>query len=124
MEVVAHLLKHALVITRFVSVMMLVIGYLNVLTSGRWQERLKGHRWSRYLLAAVLGATPGCLGAFAVVAMHTHGAVTVGALVTAMIATSGGETFVTLAMIPERAVLLTAILFVVGIAAGAAARTP
>ena len=32
--------KHALMITAFVSVMMLVIEYINVLTQGQWQERI------------------------------------------------------------------------------------
>jgi hypothetical protein len=119
METATHILKHALVVTGFVSVMMLVIEYVNVLTSGWWQERLTRHLWGQYLLAAVLGATPGCLGAFAVVAMYSHGAVTVGAVVTAMIATSGDEAFVMLAVIPKQALVVTGILFVLGIVSGA-----
>jgi hypothetical protein len=67
----------------------------------------------------VLGATPGCLGAFAVVAMYSHGAVTLGAVVTAMIATSGDEAFVMLALIPKQALVVTGILFVLGIVSGA-----
>jgi len=38
-------LKHALMITGFVFVMMLVIEYLNVLSRGAWQEALRGGRW-------------------------------------------------------------------------------
>lgn len=105
-------------ITSFVFVMMLVIEYLNVLTQGAWQQELTRHRWGQYLLAALLGATPGCLGAFAVVAMYSHGVLTLGAVVAAMIATSGDESFVMLAMIPSKALLLFAPLFVVGILAG------
>ena len=56
-------LLHALMITGFVFVMMLVIEYLNVLTQGVWQSGLRGRRWRQYLLAALLGATPGCMGA-------------------------------------------------------------
>jgi hypothetical protein len=112
-------LEHALQITGFVAVMMLVIEYLNVVTSGAWQERLAGRRWGQYVLAAALGATPGCLGAFAVVAMYSHRVVTVGAVVAAMIATSGDESFVMFAMVPRQALAMTAALFVLGIAAGA-----
>jgi len=111
--------KHALTITGFVFVMMLVIEYLNVLTSGAWQARLAGHRWGQYVLAAALGAAPGCLGAFAVVAMYSHRVLTVGAVVTAMIATSGDEAFVMLAMIPKQALFLACGLFALGIAVGA-----
>ncbi len=105
-------------ITGFVFVMMLVIEYANVLTSGTWQQGLTRSRWGQYLLAALLGATPGCLGAFAVVTMYSHRMISLGAVVAAMIATSGDESFVMLAMIPREAVLLTGILFVIGVLSG------
>ncbi len=40
-------LTHALMITGFVFVMMLVIEYLNVLTQGVWQRGLQGSRWQQ-----------------------------------------------------------------------------
>ena len=106
-------------ITAFVSVMMLVIEYVNVLTQGQLQERLSQRRWGQYALAAFLGATPGCLGAFAVVAMYSHRSLSLGAVVAAMIATSGDESFVMFAMVPKTALLLTGVLFVVGLLSGA-----
>ena len=111
--------QHALMITGFVFVMMLVVEYLNVLTQGSWQRVLTRSQWGQYLLAAFLGATPGCLGAFAAVAMYSHGVLSRGAVVAAMIATSGDESFVMLAMIPKQGLLLFSILFALGIAAGA-----
>ena len=108
----------ALMVTAIVAVMMLVIEYLNIMTSGSWQTALARRRIGQYLLAAVLGAIPGCLGAFAVVAMYSHRTITLGALVTAMVATSGDEAFVMLAMIPDQALILTGSLMVVGVAAG------
>ena len=113
-----EVLKHALMITSFVFMMMVVVEYLNVLTRGSCQERLTGRRWGQYLLAASLGATPGCLGAFAVVAMYSHGVVSLGAVVAAMIATSGDESFVMLAMMPKQALLVFGVLFILGIASG------
>lgn len=118
---IADVLKHALMITGFVSVMMLVIEYLNVVTQGAWQETLARRRWTQYILAAFLGATPGCLGAFAVAAMYAHRRISIGALTAAMIATSGDEAFVMLAMAPGTALGLTVILFALGIAVGIAA---
>jgi len=105
-------------ITGFVFVMMLIIEYLNVVTRGNWQAVFSNNRWGQYLVAVLFGATPGCLGAFAVVAMYAHGVVSFGALVAAMIATSGDEAFVMFAMIPEKAILLTGILIVVAFLAG------
>jgi hypothetical protein len=111
-------LKHALMITSFVFVMMLAIEYLNVQTKGNWQNSLQKSRWLQYLLSAFLGATPGCLGAFTVVALYTHNIVSFGALVTVMIATSGDEAYVMLSLFPGKTLLLTAILFLVGIVVG------
>ncbi len=98
--------------------MMLLIEYLNVLTRGSWQCRLRESYWGQYLFAALMGAIPGCLGAFTVVSLYAHGIVTMGALVTVMIATSGDDAFVMLAMIPDKFILITVILAVVALAAG------
>jgi len=111
--------NHALMITTFVFVMMLVIEYLNVLTSGQWQQKLVGNRWGQYLLAGFLGVLPGCLGPFVVVTMYSHRILTLGAVVAAMIATSGDEAYIMLALIPRQAFYLMGILLVIGILAGA-----
>jgi len=108
----------ALMITGFVLLMMLVIEYVNVITKGTWQNSLAKHKWTQYLLAVILGATPGCMGAFAVVAMFSHRVVSFGALVAAMIATSGDEAFVMLALFPQKALLLMAILAFIAILVG------
>ena len=118
MSMIVETLKHALIITSFVFVMMLIIEYLNVQTKGSWQNSLQKSRWMQYMLSAFLGATPGCLGAFTVVALYTHNIVSFGALVTVMIATSGDEAFVMLSMFPGKTFLLILILFLIGIAAG------
>jgi hypothetical protein len=60
-------LKHALMITSFVLIMMLLIEYINVQTRGAWQLTLRKSRFGQYLLGALLGVAPGCLGAFTVV---------------------------------------------------------
>ena len=113
-----HTITHAIMITGFVFMMMVVIEYLNVISRGVWQRGLRGGRWRQYLLASFLGATPGCLGAFVVVSLYSHREVTLGALVVAMVATSGDEAFVMLSMIPKQAPFIFIILFFVGLAAG------
>jgi hypothetical protein len=115
-----ELFKTALMITGFVMAMMLLIEYLNVLSAGAWQQRLAEHTWGQYLLGALLGVMPGCLGAFAAVAMYSHGVLTLGAVVTTMIAASGDESFVMLALIPGQALKLMAMLAVLGFAVGIA----
>jgi len=111
-------IKHALMITGFVFVMMLVIEYVNVQTRGLWQNSISKSRWKQYLFAAFLGGIPGCLGAFTAVALYSHRLISFGAIVTTMIATSGDEAFVMLAMFPAEAIGLTILIFAVGIGSG------
>lgn len=111
--------REALTITGFVVMMMLLVEYLNVFRAGRWGKLAATGNWRQYLLAALLGAIPGCLGPWAVVAMFSHGLVSLGAVVAAMIATSGDESFVMLAVIPKQAPLLFGALALLGVAAGA-----
>ncbi len=114
----SNVIGQSLSITGFVFVMMLLIDYINVYAQGLWRGRLTSGFWGQYLLTVLLGATPGCLGAFFVVGLYTHRLVSMGALVAAMIATSGDEAFVMLALIPKQAVILNLMLVALGIAAG------
>jgi hypothetical protein len=116
---VLEVLRDALTITVFVFVMMVVVEYLNVLTRGAWQRKLMLSRWRQYALSALLGVVPGDFGPFAVVAMYAHGTVSIGALITVMLAASGDAAFVMLARVPKTAVLIMAALFVLSIVAGA-----
>jgi len=113
-----EIIQQTVMITGFVLVMMLVIEYINVFTGGSWQKKMLANRWRQYVLAALLGASPGCLGAFAVVALYTHRMVTLGAVVATMVATAGDESFVMFAMIPRQAFLIHGLLLALGIGAG------
>ena len=112
---IVDIFKHTLMITSFVLMMMLFIEYLNVQTRGEWQNSIKKNRLTQYVLAVFLGVIPGCLGAFTVVSLYSHRMVSFGALVGAMIATSGDEAFVMLSMFPREALWLNLILFVTAI---------
>ncbi len=108
-------IKHAVMITSFVLMMMLFIEYINVQTRGEWQKALKKSRFGQYVLAASLGVLPGCLGAFSVVSLYSHKMVSFGALVAVMIATSGDEAFVMFSMFPQTALWINLLLFVLAI---------
>ncbi len=113
-------LVHAVMITGFVFVMMMVVEYLNVLTRGALSGKLAERKWRQYFLAALLGVMPGCLGSFAVVSMYIHGVMTFGALVAAMIATVGDEAFFMLAVLPPwQTVIILIALTIMGVVAGA-----
>lgn len=110
-----HVISHSITITVFVFSMMLIIDYVNVSTKGKMEKAVKGGRGRQYTMASFLGSTPGCLGAFMNVSFYVHGLLTFGAIVGGMIATSGDEAFVMLALFPKEALMLFAILFVLGI---------
>ncbi len=106
---------HSLMITVFVFIMMVIVDYLNVLTRGRLSVMMRGKRWRQYTVASLFGSTPGCLGSFLNVSFYVRGLLSFGAIVGAMIATSGDEAYVMLAMFPKTALLLFLILFFLGI---------
>lgn len=116
MEALAHDLEHALMITTFVFLMMVLVDYVNVLTRGRMSNAIKGGLFRQYVMASLLGATPGCLGAFMNVSFYIHGLLSFGAMVGGMVATCGDEAFVMLTLFPGKAMMLLGILFLLGIA--------
>ena len=115
MEIMAHTIKHAIMITFFVFVMMMLIDYLSVLTKGRMNKIIKGGRFRQYFITSALGAVPGCLGSFVNVSFYIRGLITFGALAGGMIAASGDSAFIMLSLFPGKALLLFGILFLTGI---------
>lgn len=119
MEILFHVFKESFKITFFVLVMMVAVDYINVKTKGRLESILKsGKKWKQYIIASLLGAAPGCLGSFAGVSLYIHGMISFGALTGLMMATAGDEQFIMLAMFPKTALIMFAILFLLGIIAG------
>ncbi len=118
MTLFLNVFKQSLTITLFVFTMMLLVDYFNVLTKGRVNTLVKGKQWRQYTISSFLGSTPGCLGAFLNVSFYVHGLISFGALVGGMIATSGDEAFVLLAMVPRQAMFLFVLLFIFGIVFG------
>ena len=118
LSVIVNLFKHTIMIVTFVMIMMLIVEYLNVQSKGVWSQKLKKSKFSQLIIAALLGITPGCLGAYTVVSLYTHNIFSFGALVTVMIATTGDEAFVMFTMIPEATIKLTGIIFAIAIISG------
>ncbi|MBP5505667.1 MAG: arsenic efflux protein [Bacteroidales bacterium] len=118
MEFFFDALLSAVLITGLVIIMMMLLEYLNVTSAGRMGEGLRHSRFGQVLLGGFLGVIPGCVGGFAGVSLYSHGVLSFGALVAMLIASSGDEAFVMLAMFPGKALLLFGVLFVIGVAAG------
>lgn len=102
-----------------VFAMMLLVDLINVWTRGRISGLLRGSKpWRQYVVAPIVAALPGCLGAFSVVSLYMHGMITFGALTGAMLAASGDEAFVMLALFPGKALWLFLILTLCGMCLG------
>ena len=111
-------LRTAVLVTGLVLIMMMLIEVFNVGSGGRMFSGLGRHRVGQVVLSAFLGVIPGCMGGFASVSLYTHGIISFGALVAMMIASSGDEAFVMLAMFPGKSVWIFLILFVIAVAVG------
>ncbi|MBR5499269.1 MAG: arsenic efflux protein [Bacteroidales bacterium] len=112
------ILRNSILITGLVVVMMMMIESLNIESKGLVFNGLRKTKFGQVIVAALLGSVPGCMGGFAAVSLYTHRMFSFGALVAMMIASSGDEAFVMLAMIPEQALVIFAVLFVIAVAAG------
>lgn len=117
-HILADVLRNAILITGLVVIMMMMIESLNIESRGKLFSGLKGSRLGQILLSALLGSVPGCMGGFATVSLYTHRMVSFGALVAMMIASSGDEAFVILAMMPDKAMWIFLILFAVAVVVG------
>lgn len=117
-DILLDALRAAVLITGMVVMMMLMIESLNISSGGRFFTRLRGSKFGQIVVSALLGWIPGCMGGFASVSLFSHGMISFGALVAMLIATSGDEAFVMLTLFPGKALLLSAIILVVGIFVG------
>ena len=107
-----------MLITGLVVVMMMMIESLNIESKGMVFKGLRRTKFGQVVVASLLGSVPGCMGGFATVSLYTHRMFSFGALVAMMIASSGDEAFVMLAMIPDQALILFAVLFVLAVLVG------
>ena len=116
---ILNLVKESIQISLLVAVMMILVDFLNVVTKNKLESFfINARKFKQYVLASLIGTVPGCIGGFTNVSLYIHGLISFGALSGAMIAVSGDEAFVMLAMFPEDAAILFAILFVIGIFSG------
>ncbi len=118
MHLFIDILRNSILITGLVVVMMMMIESLNIESGGLFFKGLRKTKIGQVIFGAVLGSIPGCMGGFATVSLYTHRMFSFGALVAMMIASSGDEAFVMLAMIPREALVIFAILFVMAVAVG------
>ena len=118
MHLFIDILRNSILITGLVVVMMMMIESLNIESKGLIFKGLRKTKIGQVIFGALLGSVPGCMGGFATVSLYTHRMFSFGALIAMMIASSGDEAFVMLAMIPDKALMIFTILFVVAVVTG------
>ncbi len=116
-----HIVNHSVMISLFVFVMMVLTDFINVWSGGRARRMVSGvgdkksGALRQYTISSFLGMIPGCTGSFMAVSLYCHGFIGFGGIVATMIATSGDAAFIMLSKFPLTAILLFALLFVLGI---------
>lgn len=108
-------------ILAIVFVLMVAVELAELKFGDAMRRVLTQRRGLQYVIAAALGVTPGCVGAFLVVSLYKAGLVGFGALAAVMLATAGDEAFVMLATIPRTTVWIFGLCLLVGIVGGALA---
>lgn len=114
---VLSIFKEAGVITLIVTALMLCAEALDYALKGRLTRTLKGGSGS-VALSSLLGAVPGCAGGYFSVSLYSRGMFSFGALLAMMISTTGDEAFLMLALFPKKAVVIFAVLALLGIVVG------
>ncbi len=120
MHLLIDTLRNSVLITGIVIIMMMMIESFNLESHSRFFNRVKGSSFRQVLLAALLGSIPGCIGGFATVSLYSRRLLSFGALTAMMIASAGDEAFVMLAMMPDKALWIFALLFVIAVFSGIA----
>jgi Putative, 10TM heavy-metal exporter len=112
---ISDVLAESLMVTGFVFVMMILVEYGQIMTAGLLGRWLQRGGLMATASAALVGTVPGCLGAFTNVTLYIHRLISFGTLSGAMIASSGDEAFVMLALFPRQASVLFLLLFLYGV---------
>lgn len=115
-----EIIRNSILITGLVVIMMMMIESLNIESHGLIFSGLKRTRVGQVVVSALLGLVPGCIGGFAAVSLYTHRIISFGALIAMMIASSGDEAFVMIAMIPDQAMTIFLLLFAIAVVTGLA----
>ncbi len=105
-------------VTVFVGFALLLFGFINFKTQGRFVEAIQKHKSWQPVFGAMLGITPGCGGAIFVMPLYIKGTVSFGTVVATLIATAGDSAFVVIASLPGHFILISVISFVTAIITG------
>ena len=112
------ILEEALLLTLVVTALMAAIETCNYFLKGRMLQGLRRTRFGQVVASGLLGVIPGCAGGYVSVSLYARGMFSWGALLAMMIATTGDEAFLMLALFPKQALLIFGGLLALGLLVG------
>lgn len=118
MHILTDILLNSIMITGLVCIMMMLIESIDLESKGHFFKGLRNSRISQIGVAAILGSIPGCIGGFAAVSLYSQRLIGFGALVAMMVASTGDEAFMLIAMEPAKALWIFLLLFAIAVTAG------
>lgn len=118
MHILTDILLNSIMITGLVCIMMMLIESIDLESKGHFFRGLRNSRISQIGVAALLGSIPGCIGGFAAVSLYSQRLIGFGALVAMMVASTGDEAFMLIAMEPQKALWIFLLLFAIAVTAG------
>ncbi len=110
-----EILWHSLEVVALVSIMMILIDWIDVRTRGKIPTWISHHRIYQYVIASIFGLIPACMGSYLNVSLYMHGYLSLGAIVGGMISTTGEASLIMFAEFPRTALYLHLILLISGI---------
>ena len=102
----------------FVGAVLLIFGYVNYKTQGRFIGKLERSKKLQPIFGALLGLTPGCGGAIFVMPLYLKGTVTFGTVVATLVATMGDAAFVLISTQPLEYLIISAISLAAAVITG------
>ncbi|MCX7953738.1 MAG: arsenic efflux protein [Bacteroidales bacterium] len=112
---IIEITQKTIFISSIVLMLLIVIEYVFLTSFGNLNVWLKKRKSLQIILAALLGISPGCAGAFAVVNFYTHNVFYFPALLAAFIATFGDEAYFILSTSPLTALKLSVFLLILSL---------
>jgi hypothetical protein len=116
--VIREILLETTKIVAIVALLMTAVEWFQIRFKGEIERFLTKSFKTQIIGSSLLGVLPGCIDAFLIVSLYSHGLVGFRALVAVMLSTAGDEAFVMLAMIPKTAILIFSICAAFGIIGG------
>ena len=117
-RVIASLVDAYFQVSVFVAMTLLVLLVIEQKRERSLSEVLTQYPNAQVVIAALLGALPGCGGAIIVTTQYVRGAISFGSLVAVLTATMGDAAFLLLSQSPLDALLVYGICLVTGIVSG------